>query len=54
LDPSKNSLIRLIKGEVNIKCNECNSIMKIPYKKEKKEKRRAKIESCTIKKRNNE
>ena len=54
LDPSKNSTIRLLNGEVNIKCNECNSIMKIPYKKEKKEKRRAKIESYTIKKRNNE
>jgi ribonuclease P protein subunit RPR2 len=54
LDPSKNVSVRLYNGEVNIKCNECNQIMKIPYKKEKKEKRRAKIESCITKKRNNE
>ena len=54
LNPSQNSSIRLIDGEVNIKCHECNHIMKIPYKKEKKLKRRAKIESYNVKKRNNE
>jgi len=54
LYPSKNSSIRLFNGEVNIKCHECNKIMKIPYKNEKKEKRRAKIEYYAIKKRNNE
>jgi ribonuclease P protein subunit RPR2 len=54
LDPSKNSSVRLVDGEIIIKCYECNHIMKIPYKKEKKLKRRAKIESYIIKKRNNE
>ena len=54
LNPSKNSSVRLFDGEVNIKCHECNEVMKIPYKKEKKEKRRAKIEYYAIKKRNNE
>jgi len=54
LNPSQNSSIRLCDGEVNIKCYECNHRMKIPYKKEKKLKRRAKIESYIIKKRNNE
>lgn len=54
LDPSKNASIRLSGGKINIKCNECNNIMKIPYIKEQKEKRRAKIESKIIKKRNNE
>lgn len=54
LDPSKNSIIRLSDGEINIKCSECNKIMKIPYMKEQKEKRRVKIESYVTKKRNNE
>jgi len=54
LNPSQNSSVRLCEGEVNIKCHECNHVMKIPYKKEKKLKRRAKIESYIIKKRINE
>lgn len=49
-----NSSVRLVNGEVNIKCHECDYTIKIPYKKEKKEKRRAKIESYINKKRNNE
>jgi len=54
LNPPNNSSTRLFNGEVIIKCNECNHIMRIPYKKEKKGKRRAKIESYINKKRNNE
>ena len=54
LNFGSNSSIRLINGEINIKCYECNHIMKIPYKREIKEKRRAKIESYLNKKRNNE
>ncbi|RBQ22840.1 Ribonuclease P protein component 4 [Candidatus Methanobinarius endosymbioticus] len=54
LDPSKNSSIRLKQGKIHIKCNQCNEIMKIPYINEQKEKRRAKIEYYSIKKRNNE
>ena len=54
LSPVHNSSIRLSNGEVNIKCHECGHVMKIPYKKEKKEKRRAKIESYINKKRDNE
>jgi len=49
-----NSSVRLVNGEVNIKCHECDYIMKIPYKNEIKEKRRVKIESYINKKRNNE
>ncbi len=52
LFPGHNSTIRLINGEVNIICGECGHIMKIPYIKEKKLKRRAKIDS--YKKRDNE
>ena len=47
-----NSTVRLVNEEVNIICGECGHIMKIPYKKEKKNRRRAKNES--IKKRNDE
>lgn len=54
LSPAHNSSIRLSNGEVHIKCHECDHLMKIPYKKEKKEKRRAKIESYINKKRDNE
>lgn len=54
LSPGNNSSVRLVNGEVNIKCHECDCIMKIPYKKEKKEKRRAKIEYYINKKRNDE
>jgi ribonuclease P protein subunit RPR2 len=54
LQPGINSKIRLSNNQVNIKCLECNHILHIPYKKEQKLKRRAKIESYTIKKRNHE
>ena len=47
-----NCTVRLINSEVNIFCGECGHVMKIPYHKEKKLKRRAKYES--IKKRNDE
>lgn len=47
-----NSTVRLVNSEVNIFCGECGHIMKIPYIKEKKIKRRAKYES--IKERNDE
>ncbi len=40
-----NSTVRLINEEVNIFCGECGHTMKIPYIKEKKAKRRAKIDS---------
>ena len=40
-----NSTVRLVNGEVNIFCGECGHIMKIPYHKEKKFKRRAKYDS---------
>ena len=52
LHPGYNSSIRLINEEINIQCKECGHIMKIPYIKEKKSKRRAKIDS--YKKRDNE
>jgi ribonuclease P protein subunit RPR2 len=54
LKPGKNSYVRLVGGEVHIKCKECNNIMRIPYKKEKKIKRRATIEFHIVKKRANE
>lgn len=40
-----NSSVRLINEKVNIFCEECGHVMKIPYQREKKEKRRAKYES---------
>lgn len=52
LQPGHNSSIRLINEKINIKCEECGHVMKIPYIKEKKFKRRAKIDS--YKKRDNE
>ncbi|KZX16225.1 ribonuclease P protein component 4 [Methanobrevibacter filiformis] len=54
LQTGKNSNVRLISSEVHIKCHECNHIMKIPYIKEKKAKRRAKLESYLIQERANE
>ena len=45
LKPGHNSTVRLVNGEVNIFCGECGHVMKIPYKKEKKLKRRAKYDS---------
>ena len=47
-----NSSVRLVDEKVNIFCGECGHVMRIPYSKEKKNKRRAKYES--IKKRNDE
>lgn len=52
--PGKNCTIRLVSSEVRIKCHECNKTMRIPYKKEKKRKRRLNINAYTIKKRTNE
>ena len=52
LYPGHNATVRLVNEEVNILCGECGHVMKIPYHKEKKNKRRAKYES--IKKRNDE
>lgn len=54
LYPGQNSAVRLVNQEVNIFCDECGHVMKIPYIKEKKLKRRAKNDSRIIKKRNNE
>lgn len=45
LQPGRNCAVRLVNEEVNIFCGECGHVMKIPYKKEKKFKRRAKYES---------
>lgn len=50
----QNSSVRLIDSKINIKCGECGHIMRIPYLKEKKIKRRAKVDSYINKKRNNE
>ena len=47
-----NSSVRLVDEKVNIFCGECGHVMRIPYSKEKKNKRRAKYES--IQKRNDE
>ena len=52
LSLGRNCTVRLVNSEVNIFCGECGQVMKIPYHKEKKDKRRAKYES--IKKRNDE
>ena len=41
-------------NEINIYCGECGHTMKIPYIREKKLKRRAKIDSYTFKKRDYE
>lgn len=54
LKPSHNSYVRLVNEEVHIKCRECDNIMRIPYKNEKKIKRRAKIESQIVKEGANE
>jgi len=45
LSPGRNCTVRLVNSEVNIFCGECGHVMKIPYHKEKKFKRRAKYES---------
>lgn len=54
LKPGHNSNVRLSNGEIHIRCLECKYVMKIPYKKEKKIKRRTKLESCNVQKRANE
>lgn len=54
LKPGNNSSVRLVNEEVRIKCIECDNIIRIPYKKEKKNKRRATLESHIVKKRANE
>lgn len=54
LCPGKNFQVRLVSSEVHIKCYECNNVMIIPYKKEKKLKRRSNINAYIIKKRSNE
>lgn len=54
LFPGQNCSIRLVNCTVNIKCSECGHIMKIPYIKEIKSKRRAKIELYIKQKRNYE
>ncbi len=54
LQPGTNSQVRLKNSSVEIKCLECGEIRRIPYTREKKEKRRRKIEFHTIKKGNNE
>ena len=54
LVPGHNCAVRLINNEINIYCGECGHVMKIPYIREKKLKRRAKIDSYTFKKRDYE
>lgn len=54
LQPGLNAQIRLLNSSINIKCLECGNIRRMPYIKEKKERRRKKIESHTFKKRINE
>ncbi|MDR3292188.1 MAG: ribonuclease P [Methanobrevibacter sp.] len=54
LFPNKNSRVRLVSSEVHIKCHECNNVMIIPYKKEKKLKRRLNINAYIIQKGANE
>ncbi|NYB51616.1 MAG: ribonuclease P [Methanobacteriaceae archaeon] len=50
LKPGSNSIVRLSDSMVNIKCLECGEIMRKPYIREKKAKRRNKIESRTFQK----
>ena len=45
LKPGHNCTVRLVNSEVNVFCGECGHAMKIPYRKEKKNKRRAKYAS---------
>jgi ribonuclease P protein subunit RPR2 len=49
MKPGSNCQIRLSNSSVVIKCLECGNINKIPYIKEKKERRRRKIEHNTSK-----
>jgi ribonuclease P protein subunit RPR2 len=50
LKPGINARIRLQNSCVLVRCFECDNIMKIPYIKEKKGKRRRKVESYQAKK----
>lgn len=52
LKVGRNSTVRLSCGEVHIRCQECGHLMRIPYIKEKKLKRKAKLESLKEKKLN--
>ncbi|GAB4306507.1 MAG: ribonuclease P protein component 4 [Methanobacteriaceae archaeon] len=54
LKPGYNCRVRLSKSCVVISCLECGIKMRIPYIKEKKMRRREKVELYTIKKRANE
>ena len=54
LVPGHNCTVRLINENITIFCGECGHVTRIPYTKEKKLKRRAKIDSCTFKKRDYE
>ena len=54
LKPGNNCQIRLRDSCVTMKCLECGNVLKIPYIKEKKDKRRKTIESYIIKKGINE
>jgi ribonuclease P protein subunit RPR2 len=54
LKPGINCQIRLGSSCILTKCLECGKVTRIPYMKEKKEKRRIKIESHLVQKRNNE
>lgn len=54
LKPGNNCQIRLKDSCVTIKCLECGNVVNLPYIKEKKDKRRKKIESYNIQKGINE
>ena len=54
LKPGVNSRIRLKNSTLEIKCLECGDTRRIPYTREKKERRRKKIEQYTSKKGVNE
>jgi ribonuclease P protein subunit RPR2 len=45
LQPGRNCTVRLVNSEVNIFCGECGHVMKIPYHREQKLKRRANNDS---------
>ena len=45
LQPGRNCTVRLVDSQVNIFCGECGHVMKVPYRREQKSKRRAKYES---------
>lgn len=49
LTPGVNSRVRLRNSSVEIKCLECGEIKRIPYREERKERRRKKIEHHTFK-----